>query len=111
MKQIILLAKNYKTGVITCSPTVSITKWSVTTRMRTSAGHLLNKLNGHKFRWALYEDGALGELDYYPVETADRIMIFHGKDALPTYVIVPAVLDLSMLEATDLMFQRKESRQ
>lgn len=111
MKQVILLTKNYKTGVITSSPTVSITKWSVATRMRISVGHLLNKLNGHKFSWTLYEDGALGDLNYYPVETADRIMIFHGKDALPTYVIVPAVLDLSMLDATDLMFKRKESQQ
>lgn len=111
MKQVILLTKNYKTGVITSAPTVSITKWSAATRMRISAGHLLNKLNGHKFRWSMYEDGALGELEYYPVETADRIMIFHRKDTLPTYVIVPAVLDLSMLEAIDLMFQRKESQQ
>lgn len=107
MKQIIIVTKNYKTGFISASITVQGIKWSSSTRMRICAGHLLNKLNGHKFSWKLYEDGALGGLNYYPVESSNRIMIYKINEPSPVYAIVPAVLDLNMLDAVDTMVKRK----
>lgn len=108
MNKIIIVTKNYSNGRVLTAPSVSYTKWSVDTRIKITAGHLLNKLNKHKFSWKLYEDGALRELDYYPVFTAQRCLIYSSATNELLYAIVPALVNLSMLDAVDSkVYKRK----
>lgn len=108
MNKIIIVTKNYNNGRVFTAPTVTGTKWSTETRIKITAGHLLNKLNKHKFSWKLYEDNALKELDYYPVMTAERCLIYKSGTNEVLYAIVPALVNLTMLDAVDSkVYKRK----
>lgn len=108
MNKIIIVTKNYNNGRVLTAPSVTETKWSTETRIKITAGHLLNKLNKHKFSWKLYEDNALKELDYYPIMTADRCIIYKRGTNEIMYAIVPAFVNLSMLDAVDLKVGRSK---
>ena len=107
MNRAIIVTKNYNNGKILTAPSVNITKWSIETRIKITAGHLLSRLNKHKFSWRLYEDGALKEFDYYPIMTADRCIIYKRGTNEIMYAIVPALINLHMLEAVDSNVERK----